>query len=294
MFCLFSRRQKAFTLIELLVVIAIIGVLIGLLMPAVQKVREASNRAACQNNQKQLVLACMNYNDTHKSLPPNGNQSFYVAILSYVEQGTNDGTAPVSTFICPSRRAPKGVYCDYAGFLPFYTYTYTYTWNPNFQYLVTRSKALWKTALGDDSGVRIDDITDGTSNTAMLTDKFVNPQDYSVVGNTDGNYPWNTAGPARTPLENPNPTNPRVPTPLPNLVSINTKRNAASMYPDRYAINYGQVSSGVSTYYNYPGSAHIAAYQPIGFCDGSVRNRSYISTAVAGINDGQYVYNYDF
>src|SRR5687768_15824313 len=110
-------RRRGFTLIELLVVIAIIAVLIGLLLPAVQKVREAAARTRCLDQLKQLALAGHSYHDAKKGFPqgvahpgPGGRYtSLFVELLPYLEQQAVyarwDATNPAANFVGPNATA---------------------------------------------------------------------------------------------------------------------------------------------------------------------------------------------
>jgi prepilin-type N-terminal cleavage/methylation domain-containing protein len=125
--CSRARRQ-GFTLIELLVVLAVIGVLVGLLLPAVQQIREAANRTSCFNNLKQIGLAMHHYHDVYGRLPAfstdDDNATTWAVLLlpfmeqsalfrqwdlsrSYYEQSDMARLSPVKNYYCPTRRSPS-------------------------------------------------------------------------------------------------------------------------------------------------------------------------------------------
>lgn len=184
-----TRVHAGFTLVELLVVIAILGVLVALLLPAVQAAREAARRVQCQNNIRQIGLATLNYHDTNGHLPPPklgelGTQplgSTLVLLLPYLEEGNRYASydlsqpiyasqnAPITsgtieTYLCPSMRLPEDGSAD--GSQSLGPGSYLISTRTDYKPL-NNDGAFDKLPTSGSYQLALRHITDGTSNTLL-------------------------------------------------------------------------------------------------------------------------------
>ncbi len=199
--------RSAFTLVELLVVIAIIGVMVGLLLPAVQGAREAARRMSCQNNLKQMSLAAMNYESAYRVMPPRRNltdgnrRGWGPSILPYIEQTALGGDYRFDrnfyaqrtlltlqchyhfSFALQAREYECVKWCKAASrlkVLPVITLVPTVSIPPVRHPVLSGNNLI--TAMDDLPRTRkIADILDGLSNTLLITEQAGRP-DFYILG----------------------------------------------------------------------------------------------------------------